>query len=186
MITFKKIISVFLCIVITLSVCSVDFGIVSQAIEETAGMAELSAFEGEKAEITKSKSTEQFAELVGELVEENWEDNYFSEIVVDKNNIVTVDGVQTQQNVCDVVENGVNENATADSEEKSSIPVENELSDLGCVVEYEDDCIRVTKPFQTKRLILNSSEKKLSNTYGASEIITTSPTNKTDSNSTHE
>ena len=172
MITFKKIISVFLCIVITLSVCSVDFGIVSQAIEKTAGMAELSAFEGENAEITKSKNSEQFAELVGELVEENWEDNYFSEIVVDKNNVVNVDGVQTQQSVSDVVENGVNENVTVDSEEKYSIPVESELSDLGCVVEYEDDYIRVTKPFQTKRLILNSSEKKLSNTYGASEIIT--------------
>ena len=100
MITFKKIISVFLCIVITLSVCSVDFGIVSQAIEKTAGMAELSAFEGENAEITKSKNSEQFAELVGELGEENWEDNYFSEIVVDKNNVVNVDGDQTQLKIC--------------------------------------------------------------------------------------
>ena len=75
MITFKKIISVFLCIVITLSVCSVDFGIVSQAIEGAVGMAELSAFEDRNAEIIKSKNSEQFAELVGELVEENWDDN---------------------------------------------------------------------------------------------------------------
>ncbi len=125
---------------------------------------------GENAEIKQAESSDEFTSSISELVSENWEKNYFGEIVVDNENNITVDGNETHQTVYDIVDNGFdktaekNDEATADFSEKA-------LNEKGCTVEYEGKKVKITRPYQTKRLILRTKEKAIVNTYGASEVI---------------
>ena len=55
------------------------------------------------------KTEEIRTEKLNELISENWEENYFGEITVDKETGITVDGNATQQTPADIVENGIDE-----------------------------------------------------------------------------
>lgn len=126
---------------------------------------------GEDVEIEQAETQEEFIEAVTELVNDTWEDNYFGEIIIDKENTVTVDGNETSQTVYDIVDNGYDETAADISRDNPSEFSENILNQKGCVVSFEGETVKITRPYQTKRLILRTKKKNLINTYGASEVI---------------
>lgn len=124
------------------------------------------------AEVETAESDSEYTELVSSLINDNWEDNYFGEIVVDKENGVAVDGSKTTQSVSQVVENGLDESCVTDRKEAGDMDMScAQLKENGCEVTYEADTIRITRPFQTKRLILFSKNKQIVDTYGAVSVI---------------
>lgn len=87
----------------------------ASSVEYAEIVSELVNSDGVKVETAESDS--EYAELVSELISENWEDNYFGEIVVDKENGVTVDGSKTTQSVSQIVENGLDESCVTKKNE---------------------------------------------------------------------
>lgn len=142
----------------------------ASSVEYAEIVSELGNSDGVKVETAESDS--EYAELVSELISENWEDNYFGEIVVDKENGVTVDGSKTTQSVSQIVENGLDESCVTEKNEKGDIDMSAALlKENGCEVSYEDDTVKITRPYQTKRLILLSKNKHLVDAYGAKSVI---------------
>ncbi|MBQ3137686.1 MAG: S8 family serine peptidase [Clostridia bacterium] len=125
---------------------------------------------GDNTEIQHTETSDEFVSCVSELISENWEENYFGEIVVDNENSITVDGNETNQSVYDIVDKGFDENAEKSGEATADFS-EKVLNEKGCVVDYEGKKVKITRPYQTKRLILRTKQKELINTYGASGVI---------------
>lgn len=125
--------------------------------------------------VKTAESSNEFAALLTDLVNDNWEDNYFSEIIVHENNTVTVNGSKTNQEINDILENGIDENQltsdedTAPKQESSASYFE--LEESGYKVTRKNNEVHITNPYQTMRLIVHTNEAVLNKNFGASQIL---------------